>query len=406
MTTESNLANEVWNTCQSHAGQNYNHFFPWHRIFLIYFEDVIRTVSGRADFTLPYWNYTSPDPTKRGILPPQFRMPTDPLYSTLHRPDRTLLANRGQPIHKNQPGDQMDVSTAMACTSYSNVGTVMGFCRSIDSGIHGKIHGLVGTAKNMGKIPYAARDPLFWVHHVNIDRLWALWNHNGGTNPITATWAKKIFIFADGQGQRVTGALKDFCDLSTLGYTYDDLLASGQSNLSAQALQVQRAAPSLNATPETVARGASVANLGAKPVRVSLLRVPGARTTEVVGLADTADGKRTYLVLKNLHTWKQPEVLYHVYLVPGRGSHALGKASYVDAINFFDAEFHDHGHGDKADVLNENFYSFDVTEILRRVVRAGNKADARESLSVVFVPGGRPTAGSEPLVGTIELARQ
>ena len=191
MTTESNLANEVWNTCQSHAGQNYNHFFPWHRIFLIYFEDVIRTVSGRADFTLPYWNYTSPDPTKRGILPPQFRMPTDPLYSTLHRPDRTFLANSGQPIHKNQPGDQMDVSTAMACTSYSNVGTVMGFCRSIDSGIHGKIHGLVGTAKNMGKIPYAARDPLFWTHHVNIDRLWAQWNHNGGSNPTTATWAKK-----------------------------------------------------------------------------------------------------------------------------------------------------------------------------------------------------------------------
>ena len=39
----------------------------------------------------------------------------------------------------------------------------------------------------------------------NIDRLWAHWNHNGGTNPTTAAWAKKIFVFADGQGQRVTG---------------------------------------------------------------------------------------------------------------------------------------------------------------------------------------------------------
>ena len=57
-------------------------------------------------------------------------------------------------------------------------------------------------------------------------------------------------------------------------------------------------------------------------------------------------------------------------------------------------------------MLGENFYSFDVTEILRRIVRGGNKADARESLSVTFVPGGKPTAGAEPLVGTIELARQ
>lgn len=402
-TTRSALAEEVWNTCQSHAGQNYNHFFPWHRMFLMFFEDVIRTVTGRSDFTLPYWNYTSSDPALRGVVPPQFRMPSDPLYSHLYRPDRTTLANTGQPIHKNQPGDQMDISSAMACSSYSNVGTVVGFCRSIDSGIHGKIHGLVGTARNMGKIPYAARDPLFWIHHSNIDRLWAHWNNNGGGNPTGAAWAQRVFVFTDGQGQRVTGALKDYCDLSTLGYTYDDLLVPGLAATS-RSLAL-RAAP-LNRIPETIARGASVANLGAKPVRVSLLRIPGARLTQVVGLADANDGKRTYLVLKNLHTWKQPEVLYHVYLTPGRGSHGLGRANYIDAINFFDAEFHDHGHGEKADVLNENFYSFDVTDILARIARGGHGNDARESLYVTFVPGGKPTEGANPLVGTVELRRQ
>ncbi|HJW46720.1 MAG TPA: hypothetical protein VJ484_09530, partial [Lysobacter sp.] len=110
--------------------------------------------------------------------------------------------------------------------------------------------------------------------------------------------------------------------------------------------------------------------------------------------------------LKNLHTWKQPEVLYHVYLTPGSGMHGPGRANYVGAINFFDAEFHDHGHGDKGDVLGENFYSFDVTEILQRIARGGSKSDARDAMYVTFVPGGRPTAGVEPLVGTIELARQ
>jgi tyrosinase len=168
MASQRTLATEVWNTCQSHSGQNYNHFFPWHRIFLMFHEDIIRNITGRPDFTLPYWNYTSPDPAKRGIVPLQFRLPNDPVWGPLYRPERTFLANSGQRIDKNQPGDQMDISVPMGCTSYSNVGTVMGFCRSIDSGIHGRIHVLSG----MGKVPYSGRDPLFFVHHANVDRMW------------------------------------------------------------------------------------------------------------------------------------------------------------------------------------------------------------------------------------------
>src|SRR3546814_982204 len=57
----------------------------------------------------------------------------------------------------------------------------------------------------MGKVPYAARDPLFWVHHANVDRMWASWNRNGGINPATPTWARRQFVFADTQGQRSEG---------------------------------------------------------------------------------------------------------------------------------------------------------------------------------------------------------
>jgi len=165
------LANDTWNTCQSHSGQDANHFLPWHRLFIYYFERIIQQVSGRMDFTLPYWDYASSDVTKRGILPAQFRMPSDPLFGSLYRAERTSLANSGLPIQKNQPGDQMDISVAMATPNYSTVDTVQGFCRAIDSGIHGRIHVLVGNSKGMGAVPYAARDPLFWVHHSNIDRM-------------------------------------------------------------------------------------------------------------------------------------------------------------------------------------------------------------------------------------------
>ena len=55
------LAQEMWETCQAHhAGDDENDFLPWHRMYLYYFEEIIRQVSGHKAFTLPYWNYSAP----------------------------------------------------------------------------------------------------------------------------------------------------------------------------------------------------------------------------------------------------------------------------------------------------------------------------------------------------------
>ena len=420
VTPQSSLANEMWNTCQSHAGQNTNHFLPWHRMFVFFFEQIVREVSGRADFTLPYWDYTSADPLKRGIVPLQFRLPNDPVFKVLYRADRTSLANTGQRIDKNQPNDQMDIAATMATAAYSTVGTVTGFCRSVDSNIHGRIHVLVGNAKNMGAVPYAARDPLFWVHHSNIDRLWASWNKNfGGVNP-TATWGNTSFVFADRLGQRVTGQLKNFFNTDVLGYGYDALIApppppppppppTGTTTTPKKKktlTNAQRVAQLMVSAPERVASSTKMAELGATNTSISINRLAAARQiSPMLGLAPATSEQRTYLVLKNLHTWKQPEVLYHVYLGPAKGN-ALNKNTYVGAINFFDAEFHDHGNGaSKLDsALGENFFSFDVTELLRRYERSG--AVARDALQVTFVPGGKPTTGAGSMVATVELVRQ
>jgi len=397
---QSALAGEMWNTCQSHAGQNANHFLPWHRMYVLFFENIIREVSGRPDFTLPYWNYTSNDPALRGVVPRGFRLPDDPVYGILYRPDRTRLANNGQPIHKNQAGDAMDISTAMAKANYSSSGGVQGFCRAIDSGIHGKIHVLVGNRYNMGNVPYAARDPLFWVHHANVDRMWASWNRNGGINPVTPTWARRQFVFADTQGQRVSTELRAYFDIESLGYTYDDFIPAPASTL-ASSLATQ--STTSTGELELVARARPV-DLGSRATRTALRPIAGTPQTEVLGLAaDGGSSKRTYLILKDLHAWDQPEVLYHVYLTPRDG--APSPNSFVGSINFFDAEFHDHGGGRLDEALGENFFSFDVTDVLLGI--AGRRHHGvRDALQVVFVPGGRPRADAKPLVASIELVRQ
>ena len=404
--TMGSFANATWNTCQSHSGQNSNNFLPWHRMYLYFMEQIVRQVSGRADFGMPYWNYTSDDPALRGVLPLQFRSPTDPLYASLYRSNRTSLANNGQPIQKFQSGDPMDIGTAMATTAYSTVGVAQGFCRAIDSGIHGRIHVLVGTSKNMGAVPYAARDPLFWVHHSSIDRMWASWSANGGINPTGASWATKTFVFADGNGQRVSSALQDYFDTAALGYAYDALIpapAPAPVGTASTLMAATTRPGGGHATAETVAQSRTAANLGSSPVHVALLPLPGTRSTKVLGLDPQQPARRTYLVVKDLHTWKQPEVLFDIHLRPARGG-GLGRTSYVGNINFFDAEFHDHGGGAMADVIGENFYSFDVTDLLRGMSRRGD--DAHDALTVSFVPGGRPATDAQPLVSTIELMRQ
>ena len=41
---------------------------------------------------------------------------------------------------------------------------------------HNDVHGLVGGPSGfMGAFDTAPLDPVFWLHHANIDRLWAVW---------------------------------------------------------------------------------------------------------------------------------------------------------------------------------------------------------------------------------------
>ena len=45
---------------------------------------------------------------------------------------------------------------------------------SIES-VHDQIHGLVGNGGHMGYIDYSAFDPIFYLHHVMVDRIFAMW---------------------------------------------------------------------------------------------------------------------------------------------------------------------------------------------------------------------------------------
>jgi hypothetical protein len=408
-TTRSRLAQETWDTCQSHSGQNPYNFLPWHRMYVYNLEQIVRRVMSRPDFTMPYWDYTSEDPAKRGVVPVEFRSPGDPVFGSLYRPDRNDLANSGEPIQSGRTGDPMRITGPMRKAYYETVGSDPGFCRSINSGIHSNIHVLVGNRLGMGSVPWAGGDPLFWAHHSNIDRIWASWNLYGGINPGDAEWAQQTSVFAGAAG-RVVAPFKNYFNCEELGYTYDAFIPPATTSTTSTTTMMMAAAtgsriPPKNVQPELLAKAPHAAELGATAARVTLLPVAGARNEgPVLGLDPAHPSRRTFLVLKDLHAWAQPGVLYDVYVLPTRGGR-LNNASYVGPINFFDAQFHDHGNGAMGDVLGQNLNSFDITELLRRIARSGNP-NAREALLVTIIPGGKPASDAKPLVGSIELTRQ
>lgn len=48
--------------------------------------------------------------------------------------------------------------------------------RSLEA-IHNTLHVKIGFSGHMNYVPYAAFDPIFWMHHFNVDRMTALWQY-------------------------------------------------------------------------------------------------------------------------------------------------------------------------------------------------------------------------------------
>ena len=193
------LAQKMWDGCQAHGpGEDEDFFLPWHRMYVFAFENIIRAISGDASFTLPYWDYTDPS---EFAIPPQFRQANDPTWGPLYRSARNPGVNTGQPISDANTLNLSILSEA----GYSANGGDAGFCAGLDNGLHGAVHVSVGDPTNgMGAIPWAANDPIFWLHHCNIDRIWASWNAAGHANPTDSAFLSKPFPFADPSGAKST----------------------------------------------------------------------------------------------------------------------------------------------------------------------------------------------------------
>jgi tyrosinase len=239
-----------WNECQHGSW----YFLPWHRGYLIAFEAVVRDavikLGGPAEWALPYWNYFKPNQDK---LPPAFASADwpdgrgdNPLFvQQRYGPnnDGNVSVPVGM-INLSALGDP-DFAGAVSGGSPGFGGVNTGFSHGgqlhggIETQPHDWVHGLVGGEDAESGLPglmsdpdTAGLDPIFWLHHANIDRLWEVWRQNPATDvdPSDANWVNgpaavgdRAFTLPMPGGVRWTYTPGEMSDLSRLNYAYDDV---------------------------------------------------------------------------------------------------------------------------------------------------------------------------------------
>lgn len=387
------LAERAWETCEPHFDSRRQIFFlPWHRMYLDHFERICRRVLGDDSFTLPYWNYASGS----AVLPAPFRNPASPLF----RSDRNAGPNQGRAIDEGQPRGTVSASRALAIRVFDAPGNAPGFSDTVERDPHDTVHGLIGNLRGMGSVTWAAGDPIFWLHHCNIDRLWASWTAAGGRNPTDAAWLNRSYTFADATGAAVQAVVREHNDVAQRGLRYERLemvpARSGESFDSGGDDDAPRRARRSTMARHSTAAPAGGIPLGANAIKVNLRQRPqGPAEAQEAGAAG-----KVYLVLRNYRANVQPGVIYHVYLgLPAGTTGQAAQRHYVGPLSFFGAVAHQ-GH---AGHFEGRTARFDVTAIAARLRSAGALAAAP---SVTIAPAGAPAAQAQPVIGEISLVEE
>ena len=154
------------------------YFLPWHRGYISAFEKQLRIVSGDNKIALPYWDY--------------YTYPTIPAEFTDSATNNPLYT----PRVNTSAWPALSMNPFAAGVTNFQFGLSNAFETSLEAAPHDPVHDVIGG--NLANIATAALDPLFYLHHCNLDRLWNAWSRRSTSRVpgATSTYWSGTFTYA------------------------------------------------------------------------------------------------------------------------------------------------------------------------------------------------------------------
>ncbi|KAH7300009.1 hypothetical protein KP509_24G040700 [Ceratopteris richardii] len=221
-------------------------FFPWHRWYLYFHERILASLIGDDTFALPFWNWDAPGGY---TIPPMFDNPNSTLYDTkrnpLHRNPKVVDLDYSFSESNRTPQQQLQVNNSVMYRqmvtaaktpslffgqSYRQGDSPGPGAGTVENTPHGTVHVWTGNPSNpndedMGTLYSAARDPIFFAHHGNVDRLWSIWKTLGGrrTDLTDSDYLQATFEFYDENKNLVRVKIADALQTENLRYNYQNV---------------------------------------------------------------------------------------------------------------------------------------------------------------------------------------
>ena len=395
-----------WSQCQHNSW----FFLPWHRMYLAIFEqivaDTVTKLGGPAYWALPYWNYSDASNSNARFLPGAFRATNLPDGS----PNPLRVEARGVGVNEGEEfAFDQDVDVAVCLTEEDFISAPFGGdpgfggrrtvfnhfggpSGDLERVPHGSMHVAVGGDFGwMSAFNTAGLDPIFWLHHCNLDRLWEVWLRRDPAhlNPAEPQWLSSIsFEFRDAQGEPLSLNCSQVVDSTAppLEYEYEDVsdpLGAPPTELSRRSSMEDNRIPEMvGATDQPVTLTGESATAS---VPVSKPTGPASRAAESGALP------RVFLNLENITSKGHPGG-YEVYVnVPPGEKPEDHKELFAGLLPMFGvSEASDPARGHGSSGLH---YTLEITGIVR-LLESQNAWDP-DTMQVTFVPRKRPTAGRE-----------
>lgn len=392
-----------------------NWFFPpWHRSFIYYFEALIQYFANDPNFALPYWDWS-----RTHSVPASFYGAGNPLDDdiSLKNPPTPPVICSGAPtagrgVTQTTQLTQADLDTYVGTAKineilsnpdYATFGGAVSGTGALEATPHNFIHRWVGGIAGGGhKVSnmvqtFSPMDPIFWLHHCNIDRLYSAWLARGFKPPTNVpAWRDTSFNdFYDKDRNKVGSHFT--CgmtvDSRVMNYVYDTLLAVPHT----LAIQSLGAGGGNEEVKGTVAATKSTANAGVLSFVTDA--PPSTETRQFFNAA--AVGVANQVVRLTIDNVKKParqNTSVHVFIGPNITAHTpITAPGYVGTFTFFEGELAgDNGHHHGRTIL------FNANRALRNLYGDTNLPEGK-NLTVSLVT--RPLTAGVQSFATVEEVR-